>query len=210
MDKRDRRKVGGGSRKHERKNQQIPNHIYLLAIAFLLLVVVGMIFVIRRYTPTKEHMSLSDYFTLTEENQAAVILNGEYKEVSDSDDAIYAIATDQGIYLEISFLKSNLDDGYVYDTTEGVLRYVTDQDVVSASLNSDAYTVGKSRESLGKDVVVSENGAYFVSADFVKLYTDMSFELFDSPNRVVIETAGYEKKVASLKRDAALRRFCGV
>ena len=38
MDKRDRRKVGGGSRKHERKNQQIPNHIYLLAIAFLLLV----------------------------------------------------------------------------------------------------------------------------------------------------------------------------
>ena len=75
MDKRDRRKVGGGSRKHERKNQQIPNHIYLLAIAFLLLVVVGMIFVIRRYTPTKEHMSLSDYFTLTEENQAAVILN---------------------------------------------------------------------------------------------------------------------------------------
>lgn len=210
MDKRDRRKVGGGSRKHERKNQQIPNHIYLLAIAFLLLVVVGMIFVIRRYTPTKEHMSLSDYFTLTEENQAAVILNGEYKEVSDSDDAIYAIATDQGVYLEISFLKSNLDDGYVYDTTEGVLRYVTDQDVVSASLNSDAYTVGKSRESLGKDVVVSQNGAYFVSADFVKLYTDMSFELFDSPNRVVIETAGYEKKVASLKRDAALRRFGGV
>ena len=201
MDKRDRRKVGGGSRKHERKNQQIPNHIYLLAIAFLLLVVVGMIFVIRRYTPTKEHMSLSDYFTLTEENQAAVILNGEYKEVSDSD-----IATDQGVYLEISFLKSNLDDGYVYDTTEGVLRYVTDQDVVSASLNSDAYTVGKSRESLGKDVVVSQNGAYFVSADFVKLYTDMSFELFDSPNRV----AGYEKKVASLKRDAALRRFGGV
>ena len=169
-----------------------------------------MIFVIRRYTPTKEHMSLSDYFTLTEENQAAVILNGEYKEVSDSDDAIYAIATDQGVYLEISFLKSNLDDGYVYDMTEGVLRYVTDQDVVSASLNSDAYTVGKSRESLGKDVVVSQNGAYFVSADFVKLYTDMSFELFDSPNRVVIETAGYEKKVASLKRDAALRRFGGV
>ena len=77
-------------------------------------------------------------------------------------------------------------------------------------LNSDAYTVGKSRESLGKDVVVSQNGAYFVSADFVKLYTDMSFELFDSPNRVVIETAGYEKKVASLKRDAALRRFGGV
>ncbi len=36
------------------------------------------------------------------------------------------------------------------------------------------------------------------------------FELFDSPNRVVIETAGYEKKVASLKRDAALRRFGGV
>ena len=89
---------------------------------------------------------------------------------------------------------------------------MTDQDVVSASLNSDAYTGRKvTRESLGKDVVVSQNGAYFVSADFVKLYTDMSFELFDSPNRVVIETAGYEKEGCNAsKRDAALRRFGGV
>lgn len=210
MDKRNRKRTTGTGTKRNRKNQQIPNHIYLLAIAILLFVVIGMVFLIRRYTPTREHMSLSEFFVLKEENEAAVILNGEYKEVTETDDTIHAIATDQGVYLEIGFLKAALDDGYVYDTTESVLRYVTDQDVISASLNSEAYTVGKARESLGKDVVVSQNGAYFVSADFVKLYTDMSYELFENPNRVVIETAGYEKKVATLKRDVALRRFGGV
>lgn len=190
--------------------KQMPRHIYILAITGLLLLIIGMVFVIKRYTPTKEHMSLDDFYVLTQEDQAAVILNGEYKEADESSDGVYAIFTGDGIYLEIDFVKDALDDGYVYDATENVLRYVTDTDVISASLNSESYTVGRSKESLGKSVVVTENGDYFLSADFLVLFTDMNYAAFSEPNRVVIETAGYEKEVATLKRDCALRRFGGV
>ncbi len=189
---------------------QIPIYQYAIAIAVLVVIIIGMIFVIRRYTPTKEHMSLEDFYVLTVENEAAVIVNGEYKEVTTEDEAIHAVAIDGNVYLEIGFLKDVLDDGYVYDATEGILRYVTDKDVVSASLNSDAYTVGKTRESLGKDVVIAQNGNYFVALDFITMYTDLSYSVAEAPNRVMIETAGYTKKVATLKKDAALRRFGGV
>ena len=69
MDKRNRKRTTGTGTKRNRRNQQIPNHIYLLAIAILLFVVIGMVFLIRRYTPTREHMSLSEFFVLKEENE---------------------------------------------------------------------------------------------------------------------------------------------
>ncbi|MDD6193856.1 MAG: glycosyl hydrolase family 18 protein [Lachnospiraceae bacterium] len=193
-----------------RRRSHVPKFIYILAVLGVALLVVGTVFMIKRYTPTKEHMSLEDYFALTEENEAAVIINGEYKEVSDTEDNIHAVRSDQGYYLQIDFLKKELDDGYVYDSTEGVLRYATDKEVVSASLNSPNYTVGKQRETLDKDVVISQDGTYFVALSFVELFTDITSTTCEGPNRIVIETAGFTIQKATLKKDVPLRRFGGV
>lgn len=193
-----------------RKGRQVPGVIYILAVLGVVILLAGTVFAIKRYMPTKEHMSLEDYFDLTEENEAAVIINGEYKEVSDNDDYIYALRNDQGYYLQIDFLKKELDDGYVYDSTESVLRYTTDKDVITASLNSPNYTVGKQRETLEKDVVVAQDGTYFVALEFVSLFTDITSTTCEEPNRIIIEKAGFTIEKATLKRDVPLRRFGGV
>ncbi len=194
----------------KKRRKSVPIHIYALAIIGMILLIIGMGLMIKRYTPTKEHMSLDEYFGLTVENEAAVILNGKYMEVSETEDNIHAIKTDDGIYLEINFLKKELDDGYVYDKTEGILRYVTDKDVVSASIHSPQYAIGKNRESLKKDVIVSQEGTYFVSIDFIEKFTDITHSTYEAPNRVIIETAGYTIEKATLKKDVPLRRFGGV
>ena len=90
MDKRNRKRTTGTGTKRNRRNQQIPNHIYLLAIAILLFVVLGMVFLSRRYTPTREHMSLSDFFVFKEAKEASVILNGESKEETETELSIIA------------------------------------------------------------------------------------------------------------------------
>lgn len=194
----------------KRRKKSVPQPMYLLAVAGLVLFLAAMIFIIKRYTPTKEHMSLEDYFELQEKSETAVIINGEYKEVSDTEDEIHGIRTKQGTYLQIDFLKKELDDGYVLDTTEGILRYVTDKDVVTASVHSPNYSVGKQRETLEKDVVISQGGTYFVALDFIKQFTDITYHHYKNPNRVVIETAGYTVEKATLKKDVPLRRFGGV
>ena len=79
------------------------------------------IFLVQRYTPSNERMALTDYFVLTEENQAAVIVNGTYYE-DEAETPVHGIYQDGHPYLEISFLKEHLDEGYVYDGTENVLR----------------------------------------------------------------------------------------
>ncbi len=188
--------------------KEIPRYFYALMIAGLVLLLIGAVFMIRRYTPTKEHMSLEDYFALSREDEAAVILNGKYEESTEEN--FYAVVAEGAVYLNVDFVKDFLDDGYVYDQTENVLRYVTDKDVVTASLDNAKYTVGKSGEDLGKSVVISRDGIFFLALDFITDYTDVAYTFAPDPNRVVIETAGYEKKMATLRRDSPLRRFGGV
>lgn len=196
--------------KNNKRRKIAPGYIYLAALAGLIVLIAGLIFVVKRYTPTKERMSLEDYFNLTKKNESAVIINGEFKKISDTEEYIHAIYLNDATYLQIDFLKKELDDGYVFDSTDGVLRYVTDKDVVSASVHSPKYTVGKKQDAIKEDVVVSQDGTYFINMDFVEKFTDLNFKHFADPNRVVIETAGFSIEKATLKKDVPLRRFGGV
>ena len=112
----------GDRMKNTKRKRIAPGYVYLAALAGLIVLVVGLVFVIKRYTPTKEHMSLEDYFELTEENESAVIINGEFKKISDTEDYVHAIYLNDATYLQIDFLKKELDDGYVFDSTDGVRR----------------------------------------------------------------------------------------
>ena len=184
--------------------------MFMALVAVLVIALLGIIILIRKYTPTTERMELTDYFSLIEDNQAAVILNGAYCEVTEDDEAVFAKYEDNEMYLELSFLKGQLDDGYVYDNTENILRYTTDKEVITANLGASEYLVGKSRESFDHNVVISEDNTIYVAIDFIKLYTDITYSTQEAPNRVIIEEAGYEKQTAVLKKDTELRRFGGV
>ena len=56
------------------------------------------IFLVQRYTPSKERMALTDYFVLTEEDQAAVIVDGTYYE-DEADTPVHGIYQDGHPYL---------------------------------------------------------------------------------------------------------------
>lgn len=167
------------------------------------------IFLVQRYTPSKERMALTDYFVLTEEDQAAVIVDGTYYE-DEADTPVHGIYQDGHPYLEISFLKEYLDDGYVYDGTENILRYITSSHVISVSPGSSTYMVDRSREQADHNIMIARDGAVYLSLDFMKQYTDLTYSIAEEPCRLIIEKAGYEKTTAALKRDTELRRHGGV
>ncbi|MBQ2579419.1 MAG: hypothetical protein II571_08370, partial [Lachnospiraceae bacterium] len=94
----------------------------LVIFAMLLVIAAGAAVWVIRYAPTTEHGSLSSYYTQRREDEACVVLNGQYLEPTD-EESVYGRFIDGNFYLEYSFIKDHLDDGYVYDGTEGVLRY---------------------------------------------------------------------------------------
>ncbi len=160
-----------------------------------------------RYAPSKERMSIKEYYGISGD-QAALFING--KRIKQDGDKPVAQLKDGHFYIALSTLKSKLDDGYVYDSTEQILRYTTDSEVISVNRDDAFYTSGRSQEDMDEKIVITGGSdRTFVALDFVKKFTDVTVKTAKKPNRVVIEKAGYKKKVTELKRDTEARRFGG-
>ena len=198
------------SNRRRRKKHIIPRgYIYIAVAVIALTLLIGSIYYIRKYAPTKEHMELADYFSLSHENEMAVVLDGDYKESSEEEAGGFAIIKDGQPYLEIEFVKDYLDDGYVYDETEATLRYATDKEVYTATAGSSDYTIDKSVNDLGHEVVVAEYNGVYIATDYLSLLTDYEYTVYDSPDRIFIDTVGTEKNMASVKHKAQIRRLNG-
>ncbi len=195
-------------RKEQRKKKRLLRTLILVIFSLAVALAAGVL--IYRYAPTTERMGLNEFFELTGENEAAVILDTEYVKTPEGE-APYGIMEGSDPYLSITYLKANLDSGYVYDGVENILRYVTDKNVITAYLGSPDYFVDKDPASVTVPVVLVENNEAYVALEFVKLFTDINYEaITEEVNRIVIETAGAEKQVAYIGRNTELRRYGGV
>ncbi|MCR4568478.1 MAG: glycosyl hydrolase family 18 [Pseudobutyrivibrio sp.] len=198
--------------RHRRKKKKsyVPRGYKYIAAAILAIGVIAVgIYGIRKYAPTKEHLPLTEYFKNSYENEAAVILNGEYLAVGEDATCPNALISEGQIYLELGFVKDNIDSGYVYDPTEITLRYATDKEIYSATLGSTDYSIDKSNNSLTKQILVAQNDTVFISTEFLALLSDFQCNYYDKPDRVVIETVGYKKQVADAKRNGQIRKLNG-
>lgn len=70
--------------------------------------------------------------------------------------------------------------------------------------------VDRSREQADHNIMIARDGAVYLSLDFMKQYTNLTYSIAEEPCRLIIEKAGYEKTTAALKRDTELRRHGGV
>ncbi len=197
-------------RKRRRRRRVPVGYIYIAATIILIAILVVGIYAAKKYTPTKEHMDLAEYFTLTYENQAAVILNNEYKDPeADGVSYGYAKVVDGNVYLQLGFVKDYIDDGYVYDPSEITLRYATDSEIYTATLGSSDYLIDKSNNQMPANVVVAGEDTVYILADYLKLLSDFQYTYYSAPDRVVVETAGFNKQVATAKGKTQIRKLNG-
>ena len=190
-----------------KKTRKSTSSFGLLTIAVAIIVIAIAFIAVKKYAPSNERMSLNDYFKVKGDNMA-VIVDGEYDDVEGEEAPAKLI--NSSVYLNIDFLKSKLDDGYVYDNVEKVLRYTTNKNVISVKTDSKDYTIDKENKSFEKPIIKEINGIGFISIEWAKKYTDMQYTTQKNPNRVIIEHAGWKKDVAILKKNVAIRRFGGV
>ena len=196
--------------RRRKKRYRVPRGYIYIAIGLMLfaVLIVG-VYAIKKYTPTKEHVELSQYFTLTHEAEAAVVLNSEYMEPAEDLSHGYAMVDSGKVYFELGFVKDYLDDGYVYDPSEITLRYATDTEIYTATLGSNSYLVDKSNNTMDNNIVIAKDDTVFILADYMKLLTDFQYTYFENPDRVVVEPAGYKKQTATAKGKTQIRILNG-
>lgn len=187
-----------------KKNKK--NLIPIIAAFILILVVILFMMLgklIEKYTPSKEHQDLSEYYGLTSEEEVAVIFDNKVLDV-------HGKMIDGHVYLDFHTIHDRIDSRFFWDANENKLLYTTASELIMADAESNTYYVTKSAHSLDHIVVKTGADTAYIAIDFVKLYSDFAYEVYEAPNRIVITTKWGDYTTSAAKKRTQLRRLGGI
>lgn len=153
--------------------------------ALLLIVVIGLILVvgkkIENYIPSEEVQDLDEYYGIEDPNDVAVIRDQELTDIKGK-------CLEGAVYLDFDTVHDELNSRFYWDENEQLLRYTTADDLVTAYAGRTDYFIGNDVTKESFQIVRVEGDTVYVALDFVKKYTDLGYELYTDPYRIVLTT----------------------
>ena len=189
-------------KKHKKRTGLIP---VLVAIALIIVIgagTFGSIF-LSKYSYSDETMDLKEYYNISKNDDVAIVLQNEHIEIKGK--------LSQGIvYLDFDSVSELLNDRFYHDEVESLLLYTTPTEIIKTVIGSDVYTIGEKEVTAGYVTSFYEGENLYVALDYVRNYTNFSYELFSEPNRMQLTTMWDETTMATIKKDTQIRYRGGV
>lgn len=168
----------------QKRRSPLPIIICLVIIAAI--IGIGSFF-INRYTPTDTEMNKNEYYGLTSEEEAALILNGQVLEEK-------GLVVDGTVYISYSDVWNYLNSGFYWDAQAGQLMLT----LPSGTLT---WTPGDGSGA----VILGSDGNPYISAECVKENSDIDLEIYSEPNRVVARTQWDGVRTATVTETTQVR-----
>lgn len=168
----------------QKRRSPLPIIICLVIIAAI--IGIGGFF-IDRYTPTDTEMNKNEYYGLTSEEEAALILNGQVLEEK-------GLVADGTVYISYSDVWNYLNSGFYWNAQAGQLMLT----LPSGTLT---WTPGDGSGA----VILGSDGSPYISAECVKENSDIDLEIYSEPNRVVARTQWDGVRTATVTETAQVR-----
>ncbi len=148
------------------------------AILTCLVIILLIIAMIKKYMPNDCMMALNEYYVV-DETEAIVILETTTQEER-------AVLADGGIYLPYETVKTLLNSDFYLDEAEHVLLLALPTELIQASEGEAHYNINQEERQLSAPALRNMGGTYFVSAEFVELFSNVEFEYYSNPNRLIV------------------------
>lgn len=166
--------------------------------------------ILDKYSYSDERADLNEYFNIYKEEEVPIVLQDELKEEK-------AIMVDGVCYFDLATVHKYLNTRFYWDEGENLLIFTTPTQVITTNVGENIYRVDGVEQDAGYLLSFArENGGeipdmtLYVAADYVKQYTNFSYEIFANPNRMQVYTEWNERKVAEVKKNTAVRYRGGV
>ena len=180
--------------------------IPVLVVVALIAIIVGIMGIsalIKKYTPSKDWQDLSEYYHLTSPDQVAIVLNRELIDTT-------AKMINGYIYVDYQFVHDHINSRFYWDENENILLYATARELISAEAESNRYLITKSPVDFGRPIVKATSDSAYIDLDFVKEYSDFTYEYVADPSRIVMTSQWGDYEVASVKRKTNVRVKGGI
>lgn len=173
-------------------------------IALILIIVIGGVtvggYLKDKYSYSTEQVDMNEYFGVSGE-QAAIILQDEQIEEK-------AILKNGICYFDLATVHKYFNEIFYVDKTENLLLYTTATETIQTNIGETFYTDASGNQDMGFAVSYIENDTIYIAADFIKKYTNYSYEIYDK--HIQVYTQWGTKQVAEITKDTQIRRKGGI
>lgn len=174
----------------------------LVAMFFIIIIGAAMVgkILIDKYSYSKETADMNEYYQVSGE-QSAIILQDEMVEEK-------TIVRGGICYLDLATVHKYLNEIFYVDLGENLLLYTTATETVRVNLGESVYTTSAGSVDAGYTISYVEGDTVYIAMDFVKLYTNFSYDVYD--RHIQVYTRWGSKETADIKKATAVRERGGV
>lgn len=145
-------------------------HYVLMLVPVVALIGLA-VYLIESRLPSKTYEDLGAYFSLENDDEAAIVINGELNEEK-------ALIDNGEYYLKYDMVRSDVNKRLYYDDTENLFCVATP---------TELHTFDLTELEKGASVITKDNDLY-VSLTFLKSWSDFETIISDEPERLVLTT----------------------
>lgn len=182
-----------------------------ILVAIVLIIVVSLIGFGRelwdKYNYSEERADRLSYFNITGETEVAIILQ----------DAIIpekAKLIDGTYYFDLATVHQYFNPRFYEDSVEKLLLYTLPDDIITAKIGGDTIThrAGKGLADETRNYLIAryESDVLYIAVDYVKEFTDFSYQAFEDPGRMQVYTQWGDITTGRINRDTAVRILGGI
>lgn len=170
--------------------------IVILAIVAVLLA--------KKYMPSSKMVDLNEYYQVDQDKIMLVLQNNPYEE--------QGLYLDGVIYIDVNTVENYFNSRFYWDSNENLLIYTTPTEIIKAEVGSKDYYINKSRASVNYQIVKTDGDKAYVALDYVMLYSNLEYEVFENPHRIVFTYKWNEEYDYSLaaKKNVPVRKSTGI
>ena len=183
----------------------------------LIIAAAGAFLIWRKYGSSNEKADLEQYYDIGSEDEIAVVINNEVvREDAETSDGSAEVAPMPGriydgqYYLEYSVVRERINERFYWDPNENILLYTLPDGNVTVEVGSRDYTDITEQKSADYDILKTEGRTAYIALPFIQEYTNMEYEIYESPARAVITSKWGEIETAQIRRDTQVRYRGGV
>ena len=180
----------------------LPTLVILVLIGVLGVVFYKNYFV--KYTYSEDKVDLKLYYEVSGEDDYPVVYQDDWSDY-------HAKKIGDQYYLDYETIGTVLNDRFYYGSEDGILCYCLPETRITAKEGESAWTDSDGAETTESyPICVKEGDTLYVALDFVRKYTNFSYEVFTEPNRISIYNVFDERQEAEITRTTKLRTSGGV
>lgn len=178
--------------KRRRKKSRMP-----IVIAIVLLV--STVLLIGKFMLNGVVMDLEEYYPVGEDRIMLIMQNNLHEE--------QGLYIDGVVYVDVVTVQNYFNPRFYWDANENILIYTTPTEIIKAYVGSKEYLVNKTKKTVDYQVVKTNGDRVYIAIDYVKQYSNLEYEIFENPNRIVFTykwNENYDYSVVS-KKNAPIR-----